>query len=176
MLVLFDVPNPPPEHPDYTQELTTPDWKAEADVINALKTLGHEVRLLGVHDDPGAIITEIKGHRPDVVFNLTEEFNRRSALDRDVPALLEMLDVRYTGNGPTGLTLCKNKGMAKEILSYHRIKYPDFAVFHPGAVERLSAKARLGRMTGIRDNMALVGILSTQLLLEQFIRYADYHS
>jgi D-alanine-D-alanine ligase len=137
VLVLFDVPNPPPEQADYTQELTTLDWKAEADVINALKTLGHEVRLLGVHDDPGAIITEIKDHRPDVVFNLTEEFNRQSSLDRDVPALLEMLDVRYTGNGPTGLTLCKNKGMAKEILSYHRIKYPDFAVFQPGtAIKR----------------------------------------
>jgi D-alanine-D-alanine ligase len=133
VLVLFDVPNPPPDQADYTQELTTPDWKAEADVINALKILGHEVRLLGVHDDPGTIINEIKAHRPDVVFNLIEEFNRQSSLDRDVPALLEMLDVRCTGNGPTGLTLCKNKAMAKEILSYHRIKYPDFAVFHPGA-------------------------------------------
>ena len=136
VLVLFDVPNPPPEQPDYTQELATPDWKAEANVIHAIKTLGHELRLLGVHDDPGAIVTEIKTHRPDVVFNLTEEFNRRSALDRDVPALLEMLDVRCTGNGPTGLTLCKNKGMAKEILSFHRIKFPDFAVFHPGAAIR----------------------------------------
>lgn len=134
VLVLFDVPNPPEENPDYSQELTTPDWKAEADVIKALNALGHEPRLLGVHDDPGAIINEIKAHRPDLVFNLTEEFNRRSSLDRDVPALLEMLDVRCTGNGPTGLTLCKNKGMAKEILSYHRIKFPDFTVFHPGAV------------------------------------------
>jgi D-alanine-D-alanine ligase len=134
VLVLFDVPNPPPENPDYAKELATPDWKAEADVINAIKTLGHELRLLGVHDDPGAIISEIKDHRPDVVFNLTEEFNRRSALDRNVPALLEMLDIRCTGNGPTGLTLCKNKGMAKEILAFHHIKSPDFAVFHPGAV------------------------------------------
>ena len=132
VLVLFDVPNPPPEQPDYTQELTTPDWKAEADVINAIKTLGHDLRFLGVHDDPGAIINEIKDHRPDVVFNLTEEFNRSSALDRNVPALLEMVDVRCTGNGPTGLTLCKNKGMAKEILAFHHIKSPDFAVFHPG--------------------------------------------
>ena len=134
VLALFDVPNPPPDNPDYSQELTTPDWKAEADVINAMKALGHEVRLLGIYDDPGAIINEIKSHPPDVVLNLTEEFNRRSALDRDVPALLEMLDARYTGNGPTGLTLCKNKGMTKEILAYHRIKFPDFAVFHPGAV------------------------------------------
>jgi len=136
VLVLFDVPNPPPEQPDYSQELATPDWKAEADVINALKALGHELRLLGVYDDPGAIINEIRSHPPDIVFNLTEEFNRRSALDRDVPALLEMLDARCTGNGPTGLTLCKNKGMAKEILSYHRIKSPDFAVFQPGAAIR----------------------------------------
>ncbi|MEW6325850.1 MAG: hypothetical protein AB1515_10750 [Nitrospirota bacterium] len=132
VLVLFDVPAPPAAQPDYSQELTTPDWKAEADVIQALKTIGHELRLLGVHDDPGAIITEIKDHTPDVVFNLTEEFNRRSALDRNVAALFGLLDVPYTGNGPTGLTLCKNKAMAKEILAFHHIKSPHFAVFHPG--------------------------------------------
>jgi D-alanine-D-alanine ligase len=136
VLVLFDVPTPPPDEPDYSQELTTEDWKAECDVINALKALGHEVRLLGVYNDPGMIINEIKAHPPDVVFNQTEEFNKRSAYDRDVAGLFEMMNIRYTGNGPTGLTLCKNKGMTKEILAFHRTKFPHFAIFHPGAVIR----------------------------------------
>jgi D-alanine-D-alanine ligase len=44
-----------------------------------------------------------------------------------------MLGVPYTGSSPTGLTLCKNKGMAKELLAYHKIRVPNFAIFSPGA-------------------------------------------
>ena len=49
----------------------------------------------------------------------------------------------------------------------------DDGVFDPKAVERLVAKARKGRVIGIKDNMTLVGILSTQLVIEQFIRSSD---
>jgi D-alanine-D-alanine ligase len=136
VLVLIDVPSPPPKDHDFSEELKTEDWKTEAGVIRALKKLRHEVRMLGIYDDPGAILAEIKTRPPDVVFNLAEEFNKRSAYDRNVAALLQMMDVRYTGTGPTGLTLCKNKGMAKEILAYHRIESPDFSVFPPGALIR----------------------------------------
>lgn len=41
-------------------------------------------------------------------------------------------------------------------------------VFDPHGVERLVAKFRSGRACSTRDNMALVGILSTQVLLDQF--------
>jgi D-alanine-D-alanine ligase len=67
------------------------------------------------------------------VFNLTEHFNEVSAYDRNVAGLLEMMGVPYTGSTPTGLTLCKNKGMAKELLAYHKIRVPNFAVYSPGA-------------------------------------------
>jgi asparagine synthase (glutamine-hydrolysing) len=42
-------------------------------------------------------------------------------------------------------------------------------VFHPDAVSRLVNKARTGQVIGVRDGMALVAILSTQLLVHQFI-------
>jgi asparagine synthase (glutamine-hydrolysing) len=42
-------------------------------------------------------------------------------------------------------------------------------IFDPVAVDRLVAKFRDGQATGIKDNMALVGILSTQLLIHQFV-------
>ncbi len=136
VLVLFDTAGTPPADQDFSQELKTEDWKAEANVINALKRLGHEVRSLGVFDEPGLILDEVKAHPPDVVFNLTEHFNNRSAYDQNVASLLEMLGARYTGSGPTGLTLCKNKGMTKEILAYHRIRFPAYAIFPPGATIR----------------------------------------
>lgn len=43
-------------------------------------------------------------------------------------------------------------------------------LFEPKAVGRLLAKARSGSAIGVKDNMALVGVLSTQLLFDQFVR------
>src|ERR671918_439787 len=131
--VLFDTAGTPPADQDFTKELKTDDWAAEAHVIAALKTLGHQVRTLGVWDEPSMIIDEIKSNPPDVVFNLTEHFNEVSAYDRNVAGLLEMMGVPHTGASPTGLTLCKNKGMAKELLSYRKIRVPNFAIFSPGS-------------------------------------------
>ncbi|HWO40432.1 MAG TPA: hypothetical protein VNO43_01360 [Candidatus Eisenbacteria bacterium] len=143
VLVLFDTAGPPPPDQDFSQELKTDeDWAAEAHVIEALTALGHEIRTIGVWDEPGMIIDEIKSHPPDIVFNLTEHFNEVSAYDRNVAGLLEMMDVPYTGASPTALTLCKNKGMAKELLAYHKIRTPNFAIIAPGAAVRRPKKLR----------------------------------
>jgi asparagine synthase (glutamine-hydrolysing) len=42
-------------------------------------------------------------------------------------------------------------------------------LFDPGAVGKLLAKARHGQIVSVKDNMSLVGILSTQLVVNQFI-------
>jgi len=55
-----------------------------------------------------------------------------------------------------------------ELLSPRRIR--DDGVFQPEAVQQLLRKAQSGVPLGIKDNMALVGILSTQLLIERFLR------
>ncbi len=133
VLVLFDSAGTPPENQDFRKELKTDDFAAEAHVIGALTELGHEVRTLGIWDEAALIIDEIKANPPDVVFNLTEHFNDISAYDRNIAGLLEMLGVPYTGSSPTGLTLCKHKGMAKELLAFHKIRVPNFAVYSPGA-------------------------------------------
>jgi asparagine synthase (glutamine-hydrolysing) len=54
-----------------------------------------------------------------------------------------------------------------ELLSCEQIQKN--GLFNPLAVQKLVDKAKNGRIIGARDNMALVGILSTQLLMEQFI-------
>ncbi|WP_298293659.1 asparagine synthase (glutamine-hydrolyzing) [Thiomonas sp.] len=57
-----------------------------------------------------------------------------------------------------------------ELFSPARLK--DAGYFDPQAAIRLFDKARAGKIIGFGDNMAFVGILSTQLLHEQFIRHA----
>ena len=56
----------------------------------------------------------------------------------------------------------------EELLSPKRIE--EDGLFQSEAVERLVQKVRRGGAIGFKDNMALVGILSTQLLVEQFVR------
>jgi asparagine synthase (glutamine-hydrolysing) len=56
----------------------------------------------------------------------------------------------------------------EEILSPRRIA--EDGIFDPGAVGKLVEKVKGGRAIGIKDNMALVGILSTGLVIERFIR------
>jgi asparagine synthase (glutamine-hydrolysing) len=42
-------------------------------------------------------------------------------------------------------------------------------LFHPPAVERLRKKVLTGRAIGVKDNMALVGIVSAQIVADRFL-------
>jgi asparagine synthase (glutamine-hydrolysing) len=56
-----------------------------------------------------------------------------------------------------------------ELLSPARVA--DDGIFSAPAVNKLVEKFREGRALGVKDDMALVGILSTQLVLERFIHH-----
>ncbi|HEX7136873.1 MAG TPA: asparagine synthase (glutamine-hydrolyzing) [Vicinamibacterales bacterium] len=58
-----------------------------------------------------------------------------------------------------------------ELLSTNRLN--EHGVFNPTAVGRLFTKVSAGQVIGTKDNMAVVGILSTQLLVDRFIRNFD---
>lgn len=66
---------------------------------------------------------------------------------------------------PDGRGTCSD--WVEELLAEKRLAHD--GVFQPGAVRQLVDKIRSGRAIGVKDNMALVGILSTQLLIEQFV-------
>jgi asparagine synthase (glutamine-hydrolysing) len=55
-----------------------------------------------------------------------------------------------------------------ELTSPARIR--EDGIFSSTAVQKLVEKCRSGQASGARDNMALVGILSTQLVIDQFVR------
>lgn len=128
ILVLFDTAGTPPENQDFSDQLKTPDWKTEADVTSALARLGHHVSMVGAYDDVNVILHGIRKTKPDLVFNLMEHFNGRSEYDRNIPALLELMGVRYTGSNPPAFMLCGNKSISKQMLMHHRIRTPHFFV------------------------------------------------
>lgn len=142
VLALFDAGSPVPPDYDLKAELKTEEWKTEADVLGALRELGCETIHHVLHDDLDALRAKIDSFQPAVVFNLADEFRNNRALDQNIASLLELDGIPFTGCGSTGLMLCKHKAISKQILSYHRIRVPDFAVI-PHVARRKSRPTRL---------------------------------
>ena len=131
ILLLFDVAEPVAADYVYTAEtFLQEDKPAEANVLTSLQRLGHEVVSMAVFDNVMDVVDKIRSFAPDVVFNQCESFHDDRALEPNIPALLELMKVRYTGSGPDGLLLCKDKALAKEVLSHHRVRVPRFVVSH----------------------------------------------
>jgi D-alanine-D-alanine ligase len=131
ILILFDLPRPTsPDETFSARSLKEEDRETEADLLSCLKRLGHEVETLAVFDDVSAIVERLRASPPDVVFNMTESLHQTRAHEPNIPALLELMKVRYTGAGPGALLLCKDKALTKEILSYHRVRVARFVVSH----------------------------------------------
>ncbi|MFH1288828.1 MAG: ATP-grasp domain-containing protein [bacterium] len=63
--------------------------------------------------------------KPDIVFNIAEGFNGVSR-ESQVPAILDMLQIPYTGSDPVTLGICLDKQRTKEILSFYDIPTPKF--------------------------------------------------
>jgi D-alanine-D-alanine ligase len=98
----------------------------EHNVIGALRNLGYEVSILGAISDIGTIVKTLTKQKLDLVFNLTESFEGDRRMDKNIAALLEMIGVPFTGAGTTGLILCRDKRLCKELLSLHKIRVPRF--------------------------------------------------
>jgi D-alanine-D-alanine ligase len=132
VLALFDAVAPTTLDQDLSAELKTDDWKTEANVLEALRSLGHVVEHLAIFDDLDLLRQKLQSFEPDVIFNLADQFKNNRAFDQNIVSFLEMQGLPFTGCVSTGLTLCKHKGISKKILGYHRIRVPDFVTVARG--------------------------------------------
>ena len=105
-----------------------PEWRMEWDVVTHLRARGHELELIEVHDDLTPIRQALEEFKPRIAFNLLEAFDDVVVFDQNVVSYLELLRVPYTGCNPRGMTLARDKALARKLLSYHRIPSPDFTV------------------------------------------------
>ncbi len=116
------------------------EWKMEYDVIETLKEVGHDVRVLGINDDLIGIRPTVGLFKPHIVFNLMEAFAGVTTFDQNVVSYLELLRLPYTGCNPRGLILARDKALSKKLLAYHRIPVPDFTVVRHGRKPLLSKR------------------------------------
>jgi D-alanine-D-alanine ligase len=123
----------PGEPRDKAAEFDSPETvQALQEVITSL---GHEVLPIG--DGQDLIKFLVGGGKIDLVFNIAEGLHGRSR-ESQVPALLEMWQIPYTGADPLTLALCLDKVMFKRVLQAEKIPTPMFREVHSaGEAERL---------------------------------------
>ncbi len=129
ILVLVHEDLVPPESLDGISRERRAEIRTEYDVCHALCKLGHEVHVLGVQSDLGLVRDAIAEFKPDIAFNLLEEFHGVAVYDQHVVSYLELMKTPYTGSNPRGLMLTHDKALARKILGFHRVPGPRFAVF-----------------------------------------------
>lgn len=101
-------------------ELAAKD-KSSVDMIGAaIRELGHEPVLLEATRELPSLLP---GARIDAAFNIAEGFAGRSR-EAQVPALLELLEIPYTGSDPACLALCLDKSLAKRVVELAGVPTP----------------------------------------------------
>jgi D-alanine-D-alanine ligase len=95
-------------------------------ISRALESFGHEVELLG--DGLPLLRRLVGGSRPDLVFNFAEGTGSGRSREARVPAVLEMLDIPYTGSDPLTLSATLDKACAKQLVRGAGLATPDWLV------------------------------------------------
>jgi D-alanine-D-alanine ligase len=122
----------PPDSLEGLKDEEVEPLKTEYDVVFGLECLGHDVKVLGLHDELAPLRETVNEWKPHIVWNLLEEFREQAIYDQNVVSYLELMGVPYTGCSPRGLIITRDKALSKKILHYHRIRVPGFAVVRRG--------------------------------------------
>jgi D-alanine-D-alanine ligase len=108
----------------------SPEYDKSIDQIaEALRATGHKPSIFGVRGDLSKLISGLRRRKPDLVFNLLEQFNDSMLGLVEATGVIDLLGIPYTGSGPGELYLQEDKSLTKKLLAYENILCPDFAVF-----------------------------------------------
>ena len=89
----------------------------ESSVLRSLRSRYRGVRAVPFDPQITPTIEELRGLKPRLVFNLTEWIAGNRRLDCAITGVLEMMGLRYTGAGPEGMQLARDKALAKMIVA-----------------------------------------------------------
>ena len=84
----------------------------ELNVFKNLRARYARVAVVPFGPDIAATLAELRKLRPRIVFNLTEWVDGDRKLDHAIAGLLEMTKLRYTGTGPVGMQLARDKALS----------------------------------------------------------------
>lgn len=106
---------------------TFAEWDSESTITAICNAISENFQVIDIEADI-FFYNKLLENRPDIVFNFTEGFNY-SSREAQVPAVLDFLNIPYTGSSPETLINCLDKIRTKEILSYNNIPTPKFTFY-----------------------------------------------
>lgn len=128
-----------PRHAATEQESLV--WRTERDVMDGLRAIGDDARILGLEDSIEPLADTIRDWQPDIVFNLLMEFRGDPAHEPHLPAFLDLVGVPYTGCDAAALHIGRDKALTKHLLTSHGLPTPDFALVRQGTTARVQSDA-----------------------------------
>jgi D-alanine-D-alanine ligase len=105
---------------------TYAEWDTEETILAVKTALEEEHDVTLIEADEACFQTFLQV-QPEITFNIAEGM-RGVSREAQIPAILEMLGIPYTGSDPVTLGICLDKSRAKEILSHYNIPTPKFSV------------------------------------------------
>jgi len=90
-------------------------------IVAALEAKGHSVVLLS---GGTWFLDNVRHEKVDIVFNIAEGRGRYRSREAQIPSILEMLDIPYTGSDPQCLSVCLDKPVTKKLVAADSIRTP----------------------------------------------------
>jgi D-alanine-D-alanine ligase len=104
---------------DALEEYDSPETVAV--IAAALESGGHQVFRLGGGTQ---FLDNIRREKVDIVFNIAEGQGNHRSREAQVPAVLEMLEIPYTGSDPQTLAICLDKPITKKLVATESVPTP----------------------------------------------------
>ena len=95
----------------FVLERRTMEWY----VLRALEQQHGNVCVVPFDPEITSTVDALRALNPGLVFNLTEWVGGDRRLDSAIAGMLEMMKLRYTGAGPDGMQLARDKALAKQV-------------------------------------------------------------
>jgi D-alanine-D-alanine ligase len=96
-------------------------------ITKALESAGHTVIPLGGGRE---FVENILREKVDIVFNIAEGRGNHRSRESQVPSILEMLDIPYTGSDPECLAVALDKPLTKQLVRLAGVRTPEWRDIH----------------------------------------------
>jgi D-alanine-D-alanine ligase len=96
----------------------------EEHVYKALRPRYQRITVVPFGPDVGATLAELQALKPRIVFNLTEWVDGDRKLDHAIAGLLDIMRFHYTGTGPAGLQMCRDKALSRNLAAAAGVDVP----------------------------------------------------
>jgi D-alanine-D-alanine ligase len=125
----YDLKEAIPQRPDIPEDALEEYDLPETIIalVAAIESLGHSIVRLGGGKE---LINNILRQQVDIVFNIAEGLGNYRSREAQVPAILEMLDIPYSGSDPQCLAICLDKPLSKKLVSAAGIRTPTWHVIN----------------------------------------------